>query len=230
MSNTVVDELLAEHRSDPAFIAEKLAIQVLEEVGAFMERDNVSRAELARRLSVSRGAVTQMFNKKGRNLTLLTLARLAAALDATLEVHVTSDESDAVQEPRDIALRAAVPNYFHQFMTHDESAIEHTDKRLPHANRLLELGGGLTRAQLYLAGSSPLDPGDLPLHASNTRFGQWYLGTPTEQQQDTHTLLGGSPKTVAGDGRPPNVLSTDVASETLGNAGSKYATSFAAAM
>lgn len=72
----------------PDYIAEGWALDFLEDVLAEMRRQEITRAELARRMGVSRSAVTQMFDKQGHNLTLLTMARLAAALEADVDVRL----------------------------------------------------------------------------------------------------------------------------------------------
>lgn len=72
----------------PHYIAEGWALDFLEDVLAEMRRQEITRAELARRMGVSRSAVTQMFDKQGHNLTLLTMARLAAALEADVDVQL----------------------------------------------------------------------------------------------------------------------------------------------
>ena len=58
---------------------ERFLAQAQEEISQLMEKRNVSRAELARRLGKTRGFVTQLLNS-GRNLTLRTIADVFSAL------------------------------------------------------------------------------------------------------------------------------------------------------
>lgn len=105
MSRATLEGLLATYRVDPEFIAEGLAIEVLEQAIAIMRQSDVSKAELARRLDVSRSAVTHLFKQGGHNLTMLTMARLATALGTELRVglgepvqlgHMTAATTSAV--------------------------------------------------------------------------------------------------------------------------------------
>jgi transcriptional regulator with XRE-family HTH domain len=86
MSSGTLEGLIATYRSDPEFIAEGFAIEVLEQAVAIMREHDVSRADLARRLGVSRAAVSQMFGRSAHNLTILTMARLASALGTELRI------------------------------------------------------------------------------------------------------------------------------------------------
>jgi DNA-binding Xre family transcriptional regulator len=55
------------------------------QVTARMERKGITRAELAARLGVSRGFVTQLFTGRS-NLTMRTMAAITEALDCDLEI------------------------------------------------------------------------------------------------------------------------------------------------
>ncbi len=61
-----------------------------------MERRGVSRSELAARLGVSRGFVSQLFTGSS-NLTLRTMAAVTRALDCDLDLEV--------KRPRPLLLR-----------------------------------------------------------------------------------------------------------------------------
>jgi DNA-binding Xre family transcriptional regulator len=54
---------------------------------ARMERRHITRVELASRLGVSRGFVTQLFAGRS-NLTMRTMAAIAEALDCDLEIEL----------------------------------------------------------------------------------------------------------------------------------------------
>jgi len=75
----------AEHDSEywHALPATEFAI----EIARLMSEQKVSRAELARRLGTSRANVTKLLRGDAR-LKLLTMAKVAKALDAVVHVHV----------------------------------------------------------------------------------------------------------------------------------------------
>lgn len=62
-----------------------LITQVTNEIDWLMRENQISRADLATRMGVSPGRVSQVLSG-GENLTLRTLASLSAALDAHFEV------------------------------------------------------------------------------------------------------------------------------------------------
>ena len=66
---------------------ERLVLWATEAICELMAENNVSRAELARRLGTSRANITQMLNGS-RNLTLRTLADMAWACEARIDVRV----------------------------------------------------------------------------------------------------------------------------------------------
>lgn len=77
MSSTPFDQLLAsEEFKEEAFVAETQA-----HLSRLLDEKGVSRAELARRLDVSRARVTQIFSDEAHNLTLRLLVRSYLALD-----------------------------------------------------------------------------------------------------------------------------------------------------
>ena len=78
----LIEDLSAEFADDPEYIAEGIAIGVLEDAIALMEAQGMTKAGLAERMRVSRAYVTKLFNAPP-NLTLKTLAQLSLALGAT---------------------------------------------------------------------------------------------------------------------------------------------------
>jgi transcriptional regulator with XRE-family HTH domain len=70
---------------DPEYWVESMRFDFVDEVERMMEERGVSRAELARRLEASPAYVTQMF-KALFNPTLLTLAKIALAFNARVEL------------------------------------------------------------------------------------------------------------------------------------------------
>jgi len=67
-------------------------------VATYMKNNNISRADLARRLEKSRAAVSQMFNKTP-NLTVKKMVEIADAVGIDLSV-----------VPREIALKSRKPD------------------------------------------------------------------------------------------------------------------------
>lgn len=65
-------------------------MEVAEQINRAMADQGITRAELARRLGVTKGAVTQML-APGGNYTVRTLQRLAEALSISLQVTIDTD-------------------------------------------------------------------------------------------------------------------------------------------
>ncbi|HET6386280.1 MAG TPA: helix-turn-helix transcriptional regulator [Armatimonadota bacterium] len=76
---------LQEYRKDPEFVAESLSLAINEKISALMEQNGITRADLAHRLGVKRAFVTRLLNGSA-NSTLLTLVRVATALDVELKI------------------------------------------------------------------------------------------------------------------------------------------------
>jgi transcriptional regulator with XRE-family HTH domain len=76
------------HETDDARIDEELSrliTEITNEVNWRMREDDVTRADLAGRMGVSPGRISQVLSG-GENLTLRTLVSLATALDGRFEV------------------------------------------------------------------------------------------------------------------------------------------------
>lgn len=97
-------ELTERLEKDPKYWVESIRFDFVEEVERMMEERGVTRAELARRLDASPAYVTQFFRALF-NPTLLTLAKIALALDARVSLHVHPREVEA--QSRATAARAA---------------------------------------------------------------------------------------------------------------------------
>ena len=85
-----------QQRPDPQAIEAKvdeemhgLVTQLTNEITFYMRERSLSRADLAARMGVSPGRVSQILSG-GENLTLRTLAALATALDARFDFELTS--------------------------------------------------------------------------------------------------------------------------------------------
>lgn len=86
--NDCYEDLMAGRRDTPEYQTERILVDFLEDLVLHMEQHGPTRAELARRLNVSRAFVTHLF-KGNPNLTIKTLVRVAHA--AGLVVNVTTE-------------------------------------------------------------------------------------------------------------------------------------------
>jgi transcriptional regulator with XRE-family HTH domain len=66
-------------------------IQIHEAINKMMKERKVTRAELARRMKVSRSEVTQML-QSSRNLTVAKMVQIADAIGCRLEIRIKSSE------------------------------------------------------------------------------------------------------------------------------------------
>jgi len=80
-------ELFARAETSTDYWSEAAAHELIQELELRMERQGVSRAELARRLGTSKAYVTKVLGGNV-NFTLATMARLAEALGAELYVRL----------------------------------------------------------------------------------------------------------------------------------------------
>jgi antitoxin component HigA of HigAB toxin-antitoxin module len=90
-----------------AFERDHLSNQFVESVECFMRAHGISQQELAARLGVSEGRVSQILSGE-QNLTLRTLAGLAAALRGHFHVKFTDELAVGGRSDRD-ALGRALP-------------------------------------------------------------------------------------------------------------------------
>ena len=93
----LADQIRA-HRTHPEFIGESIALEFLEETIERMRVRGITQAKLAQTLGVSPPAVSQMFGSGAHNMTLLTMVRLASALDGELTIRI-SDRTEQVSAP-----------------------------------------------------------------------------------------------------------------------------------
>ena len=87
-----------------------LVTQLTNEITFHMRERGISRADLAARMGVSPGRVSQILGG-GENLTLRTLAALAVALDARFDFELNSLKVDATFTSRAKADTEAVQNH-----------------------------------------------------------------------------------------------------------------------
>lgn len=84
-SQNWLENLLTEFQHDPEYHLEKLRLEIMEQVLELMERMNITRAELARKLGCSNAYITKLLNGS-ENLTLLKLTQIASVLHSTIDV------------------------------------------------------------------------------------------------------------------------------------------------
>lgn len=81
------NQMAAEARKSVDYWVECPIVEFTEDVFLLMEKQGVSKAELARRLGTSRAYVTKLLGGDA-NFTLQTMTRVAMALGAAVHVHV----------------------------------------------------------------------------------------------------------------------------------------------
>lgn len=80
-----VQELKEQVRSRPEYVAEKYFGDITEQLAAYMEKNGITKSELADKMGVSPSQVSQFFNSNS-NVTLLTLAKIAKALEVSWHI------------------------------------------------------------------------------------------------------------------------------------------------
>ena len=106
------DQQRPDHRAIEAKVDEEmhgLVTQLTNEVTFHMRERGITRADLAARMGVSPGRVSQILGG-GENLTLRTLAALASALDARFDVELCSLKVDDTFTSREKTDTEAVQN------------------------------------------------------------------------------------------------------------------------
>jgi transcriptional regulator with XRE-family HTH domain len=87
-----------------------LVTQLTNEINWFMRERGLTRADLAARMGVSPGRVSQILGG-GENLTLRTLAALSTALDARFDIELTTLKAgDAYTSPGPAGMDAPAPH------------------------------------------------------------------------------------------------------------------------
>ena len=85
-----LEQYARDYESDPEFIAEGLSTRVIEEMLRLLEQKGKNRSWLAEKMGVSRAHVSRML-KAPPNMTLLTIAKVAIALEVTPSVSLGVD-------------------------------------------------------------------------------------------------------------------------------------------
>ena len=116
------DQRATDSQIDEEMLA--LVTQLTNEINWHMRERGLSRADLAARMGVSPGRVSQILGG-GENLTLRTLAALSTALDARFDIQLGTLKAEDVYSSRDTADAEAAPTENHHSLTrakHNQSA------------------------------------------------------------------------------------------------------------
>jgi transcriptional regulator with XRE-family HTH domain len=100
------DQRAADAQIDEEMLA--LVTQLTNEINWNMRERGLTRADLAARMGVSPGRVSQILGG-GENLTLRTLAALSTALDARFDIQLITLKADDTYTSRDSADAEAAP-------------------------------------------------------------------------------------------------------------------------
>jgi transcriptional regulator with XRE-family HTH domain len=97
MKTAILDEYLEDEEFRRLFAQEDLILEVTEKICELLEKEKISRKELADRLGKSKGFISQLLNG-GRNLTLRTVADILHVLGYKVAL-TPYKEGDPGQEP-----------------------------------------------------------------------------------------------------------------------------------
>jgi transcriptional regulator with XRE-family HTH domain len=113
------DQRAAETQIDEELLA--LITQLTNEITWHMRERGLTRADLATRMGVSPGRVSQILGG-GENLTLRTLAALSTALDARFDIELSALKADDTYTPGYAEAVAAANHHPVSRARHRESA------------------------------------------------------------------------------------------------------------
>jgi transcriptional regulator with XRE-family HTH domain len=108
------DQRATDSQIDEEMLA--LVTQLTNEINWHMRERGLSRADLAARMGVSPGRVSQILGG-GENLTLRTLAALSTALDARFDIQLGTLKAEDAYSSRDTADAEAAPAENHHSLT-----------------------------------------------------------------------------------------------------------------
>ncbi len=117
------DQQAMETQIDDEMLA--LVTQLTNEINWYMRERGLTRADLAARMGVSPGRVSQILGG-GENLTLRTLAAMSAALEARFDIELSAVKGGDTYPSRSTAQAEAAPTGNH----HGLSRTRHRETRL----------------------------------------------------------------------------------------------------
>lgn len=97
MAKTFVEKLMSDDEGRKLYFREDLIFEITESICKVMAEKDISKAELARRASVSKSNITQLLSGD-HNMRLTTVASLLYALDSKLEVTPVPLDVDSILE------------------------------------------------------------------------------------------------------------------------------------
>lgn len=89
------DDLFIRVEQDPAYWVDRAILSFTDELARVMEDQQVSRAELARRIGSSQAYVTKVLNSRA-NFTIASMVKLARAIGTDVRFHLASQASRTV--------------------------------------------------------------------------------------------------------------------------------------
>ena len=127
---------LATLMTKPSFMTEQLLLEINEQFCRIMNEQSISRSELADRIGVKRQFITRILNGNP-NITLLTLVKVATALNAKIGFELTVAQ-EASSKP---VVRVSAPHPFSVSSWHGEKKARYERvsggrKALPQVKRL----------------------------------------------------------------------------------------------
>jgi len=101
-------QMLEESRNRPDFIADEMALQIVADVYKAMLREGLTKKQLAERIGVSPAFVSQVLNGKP-NMTLVTVAKFALALNLDCHIELRAKQDEAPQHSMKPSQRRKAP-------------------------------------------------------------------------------------------------------------------------
>lgn len=88
-------KLLEKYKNDPEYQAERLIIDLTEQIARRLEEGSLTRSELAKRLDCSNSYITKLMRGE-QNLTIRKIFQIANALGCTLDLSIIPQESKVI--------------------------------------------------------------------------------------------------------------------------------------
>jgi transcriptional regulator with XRE-family HTH domain len=82
-------------KNDPEYIAERLILDLTEQIAKRLQEGSLTRSELAKRLKVSNAYITKLMRGE-QNLTIRTIVQIANALGCTLDLSIIPQEPGVI--------------------------------------------------------------------------------------------------------------------------------------
>ena len=117
------EQRAAETQIDEELLA--LVTRLTNDISWYMRERGLTRADLAARMGVSPGRVSQILGG-GENLTLRTLAALSTALDARFDIALSALKAEDAFTSRDAAGTEASPAGSHHYHVARATSLENT--------------------------------------------------------------------------------------------------------